>query len=395
MAPSQLMRFLLRWQHVQPGTQQSGRDGVLETIGQLQSAEVPAPAWEEHVLPSRIRMYDPADLDSLCLSGAVTWGRLTPGQGAAEAAGHGAAGNGTQRHHAAVAPARMDRRWLGPSRAVPIAFLLRDDLPAFMDGSQDTRAASEDRAAGLRGAAADVIRYLAEHGASFLAEIARGTRRLPGEVETALWELVSLGMVTGDGLAGLRGLLQSNPRVRARHRRALALATPHALRRSLPAGRWSLWGTQPGGLSPDERDEAQARQFLRRYGVVFRDLLARERCAPPWRRLLVVYRRWEAQGEVRGGRFVSGFTGEQFALPEAVEALRAVRRGPDETQDVVISAADPLNLVGVLLPGSRVSPLSGMAIALRNGVPVDVAPHGALLARLRRAGLSGVGSPAG
>jgi ATP-dependent Lhr-like helicase len=134
--------------------------------------------------------------------------------------------------------------------------------------------------------------------------------------------------------------------------------------------------------------------LLRRYGVVFRDLLVRERCAPPWRILLGLYRRWEAQGRVRGGRFVAGFTGEQFALPEAVEALRDTRRSPDDAHPVVISAADPLNLVGIVLPGARISPLSGLAIALRNGVPVDVAPHGALAARLGRAALL-AGRPAG
>jgi ATP-dependent helicase Lhr and Lhr-like helicase len=214
------------------------------------------------------------------------------------------------------------------------------------------------------------------------------------EVEVALWELVSSGLVTGDGLAGLRRLVQGSARSRTRHRRALSIAHPDPGRRSPPAGRWALWGTTEGPLGGTDRDEILARQLLRRYGIVFRDLLARERCAPEWRALLAVYRRWEARGEIRGGRFVAGFAGEQFALPEAVEAVRAVRREPDETADVVISAADPLNLVGIVLPGSRVSPLSGLAIALRNGVPVDVAPHGALLARLTRASAVAA-SPAG
>ncbi len=379
VSPSLLMRFLLRWQHVQPGTQLLKRDGLLEVIGQLQGVEVPAPAWEEQVLPARIRMYDPADLDALCLSGAVTWGRLTSGLPSSDLDGEGAAPSGSD-----AGARRASRRWQGPSRAVPIALLLRDDLPALLN-----RPPGELSMAGARGAAADVARYLNEHGASFLVEIARGTRRLPGEVEAALWELVSLGMVTGDGLAGLRRLIQGTPRARARHRRALTLTAPHAARRSPPAGRWALWGTGAGDLAREDRHEMLARQLLRRYGVIFRDLLTRERSTPSWRVLLAIYRRWEAQGEIRGGRFVAGFTGEQFALPQAVEALRAVRRAPEETQDVVISAADPLNLVGIILPGSRVSPLSGMAIALRNGVPVDVAPHGALLARLRQPSVAG------
>jgi len=136
-------------------------------------------------------------------------------------------------------------------------------------------------------------------------------------------------------------------------------------------------------MSGAEREEAIARQLLRRYGVVFRDLLARERIAPPWRVLVQVYRRWEAQGQIRGGRFVAGLTGEQFAMPEAVETLRAVRRTPEDPAAVVIASADPLNLVGVILPGARVPVASGQAIAFKNGVPTDVAPLGALLSRLR------------
>jgi len=136
-------------------------------------------------------------------------------------------------------------------------------------------------------------------------------------------------------------------------------------------------------MSREAREEAIARQLLRRYGVVFRDLLARERIAPPWRVLVAIYRRWEAQGRIRGGRFVAGLTGEQYALPEAVESLRAVRRAAADPGVVIIAAADPLNLVGYLLPGARIPATSGQAIAFRNGVPADVAPLGALLSRLR------------
>ncbi len=401
VSPSLLMRFLLRWQHVHPGTQLLNRDGLLEVIGQLQGVEIPAPAWEEHVLPARIRLYNPDDLDALCLGGAVTWGRLTPGGTSADPSGDGAEAPGPT-----AGAARADRRWPGPSRAVPIALLLRDDMPAFLPAPVAGRGTDAPRREGLRGAATDVARFLEDHGASFLSEIARGTRRLPGEVETALWELVSHGVVTGDGLAGLRRLISGSRRARTRNRRALARLASRAgapapwvpawqsARKSPPAGRWALWGTDAGGVAREECDEIRGRQLLRRYGIVFRDLLARERSAPPWRVLLTMYRRWEARGEIRGGRFVGGFAGEQFALPEAVEALRAVRRAGEETQDVVISAADPLNLIGIILPGARVSPLSGMAIALRNGVPVDTAPYGALVARLRRVGLASAAGPA-
>src|SRR2546421_326132 len=149
-----------------------------------------------------------------------------------------------------------------------------------------------------------------------------------------------------------------------------------------PVGRWALWRRDAGLEDSAARDEIAARQLLRRYGVVFRDLLARERTAPPWRVLLPVYRRLEARGELRGGRFVGGFVGEQFALPEAVEALRAIRRAGDETETVILSAADPLNLVGIIVPGPRVSPFSTLAVAYRNGALVDVAPLGTLRSRL-------------
>ncbi len=363
-----LMRFLFRWQHVQPGTQLHGRDGVAQVIGQLQGLELPAPAWEEHVLPARVRLYDPADLEYLCLSGMVTWGRLTV--------------NGGPEPHENESSVRKSRRRQPPTRNAPIAFVLRDDLPAFLGRSDDVSQMLNS----VSPAARDVAGFLETRGASFLTDIGRGTRRMPSEVEEALWELVSAGLVSGDGVAGLRRLLQAGRRSRGRRRRLLSSNMRNygagAHPRGLPVGRWALW--HPGG-EPLDRDaslETVARQLLRRYGVVLRDLLARERCAPPWRNLLDVYRRWEAQGEIRGGRFVAGFVGEQFALPEAVEALRAVRRTED-SGPVIIAAADPLNLVGILLPGPRVPVSSGDAIALKGGVALDVGPPGALLRKFQ------------
>ncbi|MDR7549692.1 MAG: helicase-related protein, partial [Armatimonadota bacterium] len=361
VSAADFMRFLFRWQHVQSGTQLHGREGLAAVIGQLQGLELPAPAWEEHVLPARVRPYDPADLEYLCLSGLVAWGRLLPNGGTSDEEGSGENPAG-----------RRDRRRLGATRSAPIAFVLRDDLAHFF-----TRAAASWRSARrLSRAAVDVAEYLERYGASFLTDIARGTRRMPAEVEEALWELVAHGLVSGDGVAGLRRLLAAG---RRSHRRR-----PSS--RMLPVGRWALWRA---GMAPADRDEATdalARLLLRRYGVVFRDVLARERCAPPWRVLLATYRRWEAQGRIRGGRFVDGVLGEQFALPEAVEALRSVRRAPEDPELVVIPAADPLNLVGILLPGARLAPHSGLAIAHRNGVPVETGPLGALLRRLQHAG---------
>ena len=367
VAPATFMRFLLRWQHLQPGTQLHGRDGVAEVVGMLQGLEVPAPAWDEHVLPGRVRLYDPEDLNVLCLNGLVTWGRLSS--------------NGANAESAADDRAPVRRGGAAMSRSAPIALLLREDLGAFVDPD-----GGPDIAPSLRGAAADVYRYLSERGASFLTDIARGIGRLPAEAEAALWELVAKGLVSGDGFAGLRRLIdRSDPN---RRRRYLHINGPYGgrpPRRALPAGRWAVWRPGDDGLKPEGRDETVARQLLRRYGVVFRDLMARERLKVPWRRLLDVYRRWEAQGEVRGGRFVAGVAGEQYAVPGAVEALRAVRREPDERADVVISAADPLNLVGILLPGERISPLSGLAIVLRNGVIAETGPYGAVLASRRAA----------
>ncbi|MDR7547161.1 MAG: DEAD/DEAH box helicase, partial [Armatimonadota bacterium] len=359
VAPAEFMRFLFRWQHVQPGTQLHGRDGVAEVIGQLQGLELPAPAWEESILPSRVRLYDPADLEYLTLSGAVTWGRLTVG-GSEE---------GEEK--------RPGRHRQMPGRSSPLAFTLREDLPVFFDLSRDL----EDSLRGLSPAAGDVARFLAQRGASFLTDIVTGTRRMPSEVEEALWELVAHGVVSGDGVAGLRRLLQGGARRRRQHR----LRRPAGVRahgRSLPVGRWALW-RPAADVRREEREQRIARQLLRRYGVVFRDLLFRERLAPPWRALVQIYRQWEAQGQIRGGRFVAGLSGEQFALPEAVEALRAVRRAPEDSDVVVISSADPCNLIGVILPGTRVPVSSGLAIAFKNGIPAEVAPLGALLSRLR------------
>jgi ATP-dependent Lhr-like helicase len=364
VSPAVFVRFLLRWQHVYPGTQLHGRDGVAEAVGLLQGTEAPARAWEDQILPARIREYNPADLDALCLGGTVTWGRIVPQHPA-----------GDDEPALAVA-GRRPRAAL--SAAVPITLLLRDDLPVFLERRPD------DATARLSHAAADVVRHLRARGASFLPDIARAVRRMPADVEAALWELVAAGLVTGDGLAGLRRRVNSSARA-PRARRPLTLVSARATAGSLPAGRWALWDIGAEPLDADARTDALAGQLLRRYGVVLRELALRERCAPPWRSLLDRYRRWEAQGRIRGGRFVAGFTGEQFALPEAVEALRAVRRGPEDGETVVIGAADPLNVTGSVLPGTRVLPAGGLAIALRQGAVVDVAPRGALLARLGHA----------
>ena len=370
VSAADFVRFLLRWQHVHAGTQLHKRDGVAQVIAQLQGLELPAPAWERDVLPARINLYDPADLEHLCLAGEVAWGRLRLSSNATA-------------DETSLAPVRGRRR-VAPTRAAPLAFVMREALPALLEpGVPETEITSD-----LSPAARVVLDHLDRHGASFLADIARATGRLPSQTEEALWELVARGLVTGDGIAGLRTLLLPEVKRRqARHR--LRGLRGGAARRLMPIGRWAVLRTAvlrtashvpAGEVTPDE---FFARQLLRRYGIIMRELLAREVRAPAWRVLLGIYRRMEARGEIRGGRFVAGFVGEQFALPEAVDTLRAVRRSAEDTEPVIVAAADPLNLVGILTPGARVSPFSNQVIAYHNGVPVEVGELGAVMSRLQ------------
>ncbi|MPY87994.1 MAG: DEAD/DEAH box helicase [Luteitalea sp.] len=365
------IRFLLRWQHIAPGTLLHGREGLLEVIRQLQGIELPAPAWEQSVLPARVASYDAADLEHLCLAGAVAWGRLShrdmPDE-VREPRREGRASNGRSRRIVST-----------PTRQAPLAFVLRDDLAGFLDDRQATWSSVD----GLSREAQAVAAHLEQRGASFLTDLARGTGLMPAAAEEALWELVARGLVTGDGIAGLRVLLQPQHKRRAASGRLRLVRGGRLVPRLMPVGRWSLWGAEASDMAPDLKAERRAWQFLRRYGVVFRDLLAREAQAPPWRVLLGIYRRLEARGEIRGGRFVDGFVGEQYALPGAVDALRAARRLPTSGELVMVSSGDPLNLVGILTPGGRVSPFSKQVIAFRDGVPVDVGPLGAVRSRLR------------
>ncbi len=383
VSAADFLRFLLRWQHVQPGSQLHGRDGVHQVIRQLQGMELPAPAWEQHLLPARIAAYDPADLEHLCLAGVVTWGRLRRDTGAADDETEAA-----RQRDAAPLPLRSapgKARRTAPTRSAPLAFVIREELPHFLDpAGPDWRGLQ-----GLSAAAQDVAAYLEAHGASFLADIARGTGHVMVRTERALWELVTRGQVTGDGIAGLRMLL--TPELRRRVPRPGEATRPRARKgsaeRAMPVGRWSLWRSGGGA---ETGTETLARQLLQRYGVVFRELLARESRCPPWRLLLQAWRRMEARGEIRGGRFVNGFVGEQYALPEAVEAVRDVRRMAPDTEPVLVSCTDPLNLVGVLTPGPRVPVHSNQFIAYLNGAPAEIGPLGNVLSRVQPATMTGV-----
>ena len=323
---AELIRFLTRWQHALAGQKLHGGRGLAEVVGQLQGFHAPAGAWEREILPARIAGYDPAALDEACLHGELAWGRLS----------------------VTADPEDSPRRRNAPTRNAPVTLALRPDLGWL--------AAAGGPHAPLGPSARSLVDVLARVGASFLSDLAAMTGRLPGEVESAMWELVSTGAVTCDGFAGLRALIDPE---RSRHGR----------RHGSGGGRWALL-SRPS-VPRAELVEKQAEQYLQRWGVVFRDLLSREAGAPPWRELLLVYRRREARGEIRGGRFVTGFSGEQFAQAEAVAALRGVRRAPKDGQErVELSAADPLNLVGVLTPGARVPATLGNRIAYLDGVPV-------------------------
>jgi ATP-dependent Lhr-like helicase len=371
-----LIRYLLHWQWVQPGTQLSGPEGLLRVIRQLQGLELPAPAWERDVLPARLTDYRPSDLEALCLSGQVVWGRLSP--------------------RTAIRPDEEEprpRRLAPPTRSAPIGFALREDLPNLLE-PWESRVVVRGNLSGL---AHEVLRFLEREGASFQDDIQRGTGQLPTQVEEGLWELAASGLVTADGLADLRSLLLP-PRQRDQARRRWGRAGDSLRGPVGPRGRWALLGRNSASAEADQeadrlaRVAAFARQLLLRYGVVLRELLAREPQAPPWRELVRVYRTLEARGEIRGGRFVDGLIGEQYALPEAVDLLRRVRRMTGEVDRVMISAADPLNLVGILTPGKRVSPLSGLHILYERGVPVEVGERGQLM---RHTGQVAVPAPAG
>ena len=366
---AEFMNFLLAWQHVTPETRLRGRDGVLQVIEQLQGLELPAPAWEQHVLPARVRDYDPADLENLCLAGVVAWGRLR-----SEIPVIDDEGNETQK--------KPRRHLRGPTRSAPIAFLLRDEREFFFSGSLTPL----EQLSVLTPMARDVARFLERHGASFLGDIAAGTGLLKVKAEEALWELVARGVATGDGVAGLRVLLTPELKRQGRRARLRVISGGQARARMMPVGRWSLWrpGARTEDLGQEKLCEHQARQLLRRYGIVMRELLARESAVPSWRALLQVYRRLEARGEIRGGRFVSGFVGEQFALPEAVEHLRALRRGAPLPEPVVLAASDPLNLAGIISAGAKVSPYSNQVVAFENGVVAEVGPLGAVRSRLQQ-----------
>ncbi len=284
--------------------------------------------------------YDPKWLDQLCLTGAVGWGRLSP-------------------HPATLDDTAAGKRRVIPTSVAPITFFVREEADWMTPHRPDT---AQPETRGLSESASQVLNFLRQRGASFFADIVRGTGRLKAEVETALWELVAGGLITADGFDNLRSLI--DPKRRAGQGNGRTARPRHS------TGRWALLYTDPAA-DRNRAVEATCWMLLKRYGIVFRDLLARETNLPKWRELQMAFRRLEDRGEIRGGRFVDGFLGEQFALPVAVESLRATRKMPLTGETIVLSAADPLNLVGILLPGERVPAISGRTVTFLDGIAVQ------------------------
>ncbi len=308
---AQYVRFLHRWQHVAPLSKLHGVDGTLQIVKQLEGYEIPAAAWEAQILPSRVANYRSEYLDKLCYSGEVMWGRLAP-------------------HPALSEEQEEQTRRIRPTKLAPISLFMREN-------AEELIVRGEAGTTGLSHASCEVLQEIRRRGAPFFIDVVRATKRLPAEVEEALWQLVAAGLVTADGFDALRSLIDAKRRLGEKGLRARPRSS---------SGRWTLLTSAAQTLDV----EKFARRLLARWGVVFRDVIARESLAPPWRELLRALRRMEARGEIRGGRFVTGFVGEQFALPEAIDALRASRRAGEDGQEIRIGTYDPLQLAGVVLP---------------------------------------------
>jgi ATP-dependent Lhr-like helicase len=336
VSPAAFMQFLFKWQHVDPADRLTGVDGLREVVTMLDGFELAGGAWERTVLPGRVDAYDPSMLDLLCFAGEVCWSRFS------------------------IATAEL----LEPSRltpGTPIAVFLREHANEW----QALRPESSDRCPQITSLGKRILEVLREKGASFFADL-RGCSGLSADdVRLGLGNLVANGLASSDGFAGLRALLSSDPaRPAARDRRATL------------AGRWSATAAPDDAQTHAAAVEKQAWALLRRYGVVFRRVLTRESMAAPWRDLARLYRRLEARGEIRGGHFVSGMSGEQFALPGAIERLREVRRSHSHDRIIVIGTADPLNLCGIVTAGERIRASARNRLAYRDGIPVAVLEGG-------------------
>jgi ATP-dependent Lhr-like helicase len=411
VTPAVYMRWLLQWQHLAPQTQLSGEEGVLDALHQLEGFEAPAIEWERTLLPARVANYDPRWLDALCLSGAVGWGRISP-------------------HPAwSLADDAARPRRVIPTNAAPITFYIRETADWLPHALAQQCVEEAKLAAALSPHALLLRTLLQQRGACFANDLQRMASLTRQQTQHALWELATAGLAAADGFDQLRACMDSRRRSTTtetpnkRSTRSSAgrwsllndadpttkpgNSNPAVMHATNPGteGRVATSGTNSGapepalgpskGLDPetwvgpplsstqtqnaqltqqaieqarrtDAALESFARQLLARYGILFRDLLTRESNAPRWRDLLNILRRLEARGEIRGGRFLSGFAGEQYALPEAVESLRAARTR-DCSAIIPVSAADPMNLAGIVIPGDRIPAVPGKQVLYRNG----------------------------
>jgi ATP-dependent Lhr-like helicase len=337
----QFFQFLFRWHHLETGTQLNGPQGVASVIEKLQGFEIPAMAWEQIILPQRVKKYETRWLDELCLNGEVTWARISQPFAKTD---------------------DLPNRIRMATKILPISLMIREDLWWLCPSTPNIPPYI------LSHGAQSTLELLQKQGATFFPDLLKGTGLLPTQQEEALWELVAAGLITGDGFAGIRSL--TNPLkkhqesvIRRLKRRGRAV---HAVRRG--AGRWTIFQTNHSEKQEqEEQTEAWAHQLLERYGILFRDLLSRDDCAPPWYSLRPILRRMEARGEVHGGRFVSGVSGEQYGLPDAVEMLRHIRKESPEPAITYVSGVDPLNLIGIITPGSRLPALSFNIAAFYGG----------------------------
>jgi ATP-dependent Lhr-like helicase len=331
VSPAGFMRFLFAWQHVDPATRLTGIDGLREIVAMLDGFELAAGAWERAVLPARVTPYEPQMLDMLCLAGEVGWARLS-------------------------FPTDLAR--LAP--ATPVALFLREHGDAW----QRLRATADRDPMAVEAALSDRARAalgaLRSRGASFFNDLASHCALDADTLRQAIGELVASGLAACDGFSGVRALVQA------------ALGRPAPAGRANFTGRWSALRMDAGAMSRTADVETLAWTLLRRYGIVFRRVLAREATAAHWRELTRVYRRLEARGEIRGGRFVTGMSGEQFALPDAVARLREIRRAGTDGRLITISAADPLNLTGIVTAGDRIRTARRNQIVYRDGIPLAV-----------------------
>ena len=351
------MRFLLDWHHLTPDTTVRGRPGLTKVLEQLQGLDLPAGAWEQQVIQKRLPDYDPLWLDELCYRGELAWLRLTPPN----------------------TPAKANT--MAPRKATPVTLVFREDLPWLLAAAR-TQSPEPPQA----GPVQEIADILQTQGASFLPDLATATHRLPDDIERALWNGVALGLFTADGFAAVRALLNRTNRRPTRHRpdqnlrsqalrtrsnrinRALTLRSP-AQTHAAP-GRWSLV-QQPEQYPTEDLAEATAQQLLACWGVVFRSLAHHPATptATPWRDILKALRRFEDRGLVRGGRFIAGQSGEQFALPAAADQLQATARRPRTNQAITIAACDPLNLTGILFDGPRTPAVPNNTLTYTDGLP--------------------------